>query len=148
MGGLMSRNKGARAERQIIDVLQPVVNEVYAAHDLQAERPLLKRNASQADGGGEDISAFRWLAIEVKHQECDNVNVWWRQACAQAEARGAGCVPVLIYRRNHQPWRVMLPVTIDGVSGVGIIDMTTFLKWFRARLNQQLSLEYGWQPPT
>src|SRR5438045_4158293 len=77
MGGLMSRNKGKRAERQVIDLLQPIVDHCYKEAGLKPL--LLQRNTVQSDQGGFDIIGLEWLALEVKHQEILNVDAWWQQ---------------------------------------------------------------------
>jgi hypothetical protein len=78
----MARNKGQRGEREVIAVLQPIVNRVYLKYSF--EPPLLKRNLLQTREGGFDIMGLEWMALEVKYQEHENVNGWWRQTCKQA----------------------------------------------------------------
>ena len=138
MGGLMSRNKGKRGEREIVDLLQPVVNEVYSI--CNREPPKLKRNTLQSDSGGSDIAGLPWLALEVKYHEQLNINSWWRQTVDQAEY---GQEPVLFYRRNHGRWQVKMYGML-GMPGCCytvpvIVEPADFLKWFRARLLQELS---------
>lgn len=137
MGGKMSRGKGQRGERQVIDMLQPIVDEVYAAHQLEA--PKLKRNSLQSDGGGSDVAGLPWLALEVKYQEAEHVGKWWEQTLRQA---GKDREPVLVYRRNRSSWRVMqhgiLGSRSCGYQVAVVVEVADFLKWFRARLFQEV----------
>jgi len=140
MGGKMSRNKGQRGERQIIDMLQPIVDEVYAAHLLDA--PQLKRNSLQSDRGGSDIAGLGWIALEVKYQETEHLNKWWEQALKQA---GKTQEPVLIYRRNRTAWQAMLHGFVGsrscGQHTPVIVKLEDFLVWFRLRLVHELKGE-------
>ena len=145
----MSRNKGKRGEREIVDMLQPVVNEIYLAH---GKLPVyLKRNSLQTDCGGEDIAGLDWLALEVKYQETTNLTAWWAQTLKQA---GSSKEPVLIYRKNRMPWmaKLKLRTIVEGgilggtvdccghalVAIESIIGIDDFLRWFRFRLNAVL----------
>ena len=137
MAGLMSRNKGKRGEREVIVLMQPVVDEVYGLHQL--ESPQLKRNTLQSDGGGSDIAGLPWLAVEVMYCQTFSIGRWWRQALEQA---GGEREPVLLYRRNNAPWSVMMYGMLGGM-GLGyqvpvIVGIEPFLAWFRLRLNQEL----------
>lgn len=127
-----SLNKGRRAEREVIAAMQPVLDYVWK--DLYHRTPpKLERRGLGVSG--EDISGLEWLSIEVKHREQLQVDTWWEQAVRQSRRRNGGKVPaVLIYKRNHVPWRVRthgavgngtsaLPCTVD-------INMDTFLLWF------------------
>ena len=138
MGGMMSRNKGQRGEREIVDLLQPVVNEIYAIFNL--EPPKLKRNTLQSDGGGSDIAGIPWLAIEVKYHADIKLSSWWKQTVEQAEQ---GQEPILFYRRNNIPWKVkmygMLGRPVCCYTVPVIVEVPDFLAWFRARLTQELS---------
>ena len=81
--GSMARSKGQRGEREIVALLQAVVNEVYTAYNRKVistteselvqyrtlEVPLLQRNTIQSDRGGYDIVGLDWLAPEVKVPE-------------------------------------------------------------------------------
>jgi hypothetical protein len=91
VSGRRSRSKGERGEREVARIL------------------VRRRNAQQADGlgGGDIIECLPGYRIEVKRQETLKVNEWVRQA--EAEARD-GEVPVVIFRRNHQPWRAIVPL--------------------------------------
>lgn len=135
MGGAYSRNKGKRGEREVIDMLQPIVNDVYDAHGL--ERVVLKRNTLQSDSGGEDVAGLHWLALEVKRHETLHVDKWWEQTLKQA---GRDKVPVLLYRQNGKR---VFHVCLLGRIGARCVRVTVtqedFLVWFRMELHEQLS---------
>jgi hypothetical protein len=137
MSGHRSRNKGKRGEREVIGLMQLTVFEIYKAHELEC--PRLQRNTLQSDRGGYDIVGIDWLALEVKYQETLQLDKWWKQTIEQA-MKGE---PVLVYRSNHQPWRVMMHALLGG-PGAGvtvpvIVDFDSFLRWFRIRLSQELA---------
>ena len=99
-----SRSKGGRGEREVIALLQPIVDDVYRQAGKQP--PQLQRNSMQANGlGGCDIVGLPWLAIECKRCETLQLDKWWQQCCSQAQK---GAMPVLVYRQSKQPWKVRL----------------------------------------
>lgn len=138
MSGVMSRNKGLRAEREVLNLLQAVVNEEF--EHAQVEPPILSRNLVQTREGGYDIVGLDWLALEVKHQETFHVADWWRQTCRQA---AEGQEPVLFYRRNKVRWRVMLMGFIAaGSKAVATpVDITldSFVAYFKIRIQHELN---------
>lgn len=141
MSGLLSRNKGKRSEREVVHLLQPVIDEVYASRGISI--PILQRNTIQSDRGGFDIVGLDWLAIEVKHQEANNVNGWWTQTVQQAGKK----MPVLFYRRNHAPWRVRTTAVIhhttcNGAFACCVADISVedFLAYFKNRLIQETAV--------
>lgn len=137
MGGKMSRDKGQRGEREICQLLQPVVNEVYELFDLTP--PKLKRNTLQSDDGGCDIAGLLWAAIEVKYCETIKLTQWWAQTIAQVEGAQE---PILFYRRNGTKWHVMMYGMLGkpGQSTIVpvIVKPESFLLWFRTRLTEEL----------
>ena len=138
--GKMSRDKGQRGEREVIELLRPVVSEAYAKAGLP--EPQLKRNLMQSREGGHDIVGLEWLALEVKRQETLNVNAWWKQAVQQAE-RAGGMVPVLLYRQNTKLWKVQLHLMIPSgrtlVKCVGTVELNAFLVWLGVELGRRLA---------
>lgn len=129
--GAFSRDKGARGEREVIGLLQPIVTEVYDSCGLEV--PKLQRNSLQADGGGCDIVGLDWIAIEVKWHEKEHVWEWWEQTVRQA---GRTKVPLLIYRGNTRAWKVKTLGRIGIGKGARtvpvIVRLPDFLDWFRA----------------
>jgi len=92
MNGRGKRNKGAAGERELAGILKD---------QLGFE---VKRNLGQARDGADDITIQKFR-IEVKRQERLQVDKWSEQveSCSKL-----GEVPILVYRRNGQPWRVCL----------------------------------------
>lgn len=138
-----SRNKGRMGEREIINLLQPVVNQVYEAHGLEPVR--LQRNLLQSDKGGDDVHGLAWLSIEVKRREGGTVDSFWAQCVKQAKAKDA--FPVLLYRRNGQAWQAVLYGGLFVVhrntyrSARVTVGMADFLVWFRMALSCALDAE-------
>lgn len=136
MSGTMSRNKGKRAEREVIAILQPIVNHVWLTHGL--EPPLLQRNTLQSDQGGCDLAGLEWLSLEVKHCETFQLTQWWAQTVRQAKGRnGQKKTAVLFYRKNNVAWRVRM----EGQAGdfrpwACVVDIAQedFEYWFYNRL--------------
>lgn len=94
MSGRMARNKGAAGERELATIL---------TEQLGVE---IKRKLGQARDGGDDIQVGKYR-IEVKRRERIQIDDW----CKQIEAACApGDIPAVAYRRNGQPWRVVVPL--------------------------------------
>lgn len=142
MGGLTSRNKGKRAEREVVKILQPVVNEVYEG--LGIEAPELERNLMQSHKGGYDLVGLDWLALEVKHQEQYHLEKWWEQCERQAKPYQE---PILFYRKNNVKWRIRMWARVLTYSKVVevLVDISVedFLDYFRESLHNRLSLISG-----
>lgn len=136
MSKSFARDKGQRAERAAVAVLQPIVDKVYALAGVpEADWPKLIRNLQQTQSGGFDIAGIDWLALEIKHQENLNISGWWKQTLQQA---GTTRVPVLMYKRNNIAWRVMmygyLPAHDLSVKCPVDIAIADFLAYFENRL--------------
>lgn len=155
VAGGFSREKGKRAERQVVQMLQPVVNEVYGALGCpQDQIPLLQRNTIQAHKGGYDIVGLDWLALEVKHQETLKVDDWWEQTVRQAQG---GKEPILFYKRNSMKWRIVMMGQIEILGTISKkdegrprrvrcpvdISADVFLIYFRERLLAELGYKNG-----
>jgi hypothetical protein len=141
MSKSFSQAKGARAERAVIDMLQPIVVECYSARGLEA--PILQRNTLQSDRGGYDIVGLDWIALEVKHQEKLAVEQWWDQTIRQAKNNTE---PVLFYKQNNVKFRVRLwgRMYVHGGNNhqwhVIEISPESFLAYFRERIIIELEL--------
>lgn len=85
-----ARNKGARAEREVLKLLGDELGQA------------LHRNLQQTREGGADCTMVLGWAIEIKRQEKLSRPAWWRQACEQAQRLGVE--PLLLYRRNREQW--------------------------------------------
>ena len=69
MSKSFARDKGQRAERAAVALLQPIVDKVYALAEVpEADWPKLIRNLQQTQSGGFDIAGLEWLA---RHQDDD-----------------------------------------------------------------------------
>lgn len=137
MGGRSALQKGKSGEREVIAYLQPIVDDVYALHELEV--PKLQRNLMQSASGGFDIAGLEWIALEVKRHETPNVEAFWAQTLKQATR---GREPVLWYRVNGGKWRIVMHVQMvaGGVARTvrATVDIADFLAWFRARLVAEL----------
>jgi hypothetical protein len=137
--GRMARNKGARGEREIIKLLEPIVKEECTKVGKQSL--ILQRNSLQSRFGGSDLAGCFFLAAEVKYCESIQIASWWNQTVAQV--RGDQ-VPVLFYRKNLERWKCRmfgkLPLG-DGrhVTTPCDISIGAFLIWFRHRLILELA---------
>lgn len=135
---LNARSKGQRGEREVIDLLQPHINEV--SNYNQVEPPMLQRNTLQSDCGGYDIVGLTGFALEVKRVEKDTpgaVKDWWAQAVRQAKA---GEEPVLFFRMNGRPWNVRMFVRLKLPNGSlykvpGIVSVEAFIFYMKAQLH-------------
>ena len=94
MTGKSSRNKGAAGEREFASLLTDALGFV------------VKRKLGQARDGGDDVQVGKYR-IEVKRREALRLDEWCKQI---EQATGPGQVPVVAYRRNGQPWRVVVPL--------------------------------------
>ncbi len=136
--GLM---KGKRGEREVIQLLQPILEEVYQQVGRDDEVPKLKRNLMQSAEGGFDIIGLEWLALEVKFHETPQVSTWWEQCKRQATC---GQEPVLIHRKSRAPWRVRMFGVLPLPDGTKVrcpvdISVDSFLVYVRHRLLKNLS---------
>jgi len=131
------RTKGQTGEREVAGLLNAVVQKVRQAQGLPAleDRDLpFQRNQNQSAVGGDDLTNPFGLAIEVKRQETLSINTWWKQ-CVASAARSNGR-PILIYRQNRKPWRVVMtaPLPITDSKAIGPVQIEiaveTFLAWF------------------
>lgn len=140
MSGRMARNKGQRGEREVIALLQPIVDKVAA--ELGVEPPKLMRGWGAARRGDQDVHGLEWLALEVKRVEnIGGLGGWWRQTLAQAKK---GMTPVLFYRPNHNPWRVRTRVAVRVGRGTAVkmtvtVDIQDWLVYFEERLRTELA---------
>src|SRR5436190_7891463 len=102
------RSKGQRGEREVVKILQDVVDLVRARYG--AEPLVLQRNALQSHLGGCDLHGLDGFAVEVKFVEVEAVGQWWAQAIRQAEKLSqkdrTEVIPILFYRASRRPWAV------------------------------------------
>ena len=96
MGKINSKQKGKTAELEIAHILQE--NGFTDA----------RRTAQYCGNTGDasDVIGLDGYHIEVKHQETLQIDKWWDQATHDAEK--SGNIPLLVFRKNRQKWRVCL----------------------------------------
>ena len=136
MSGKSSRDKGMRAERAIIALLQPCVDRAHIGGRVVAA-PTLERNLEQSRAGGCDIIGLPWIAIEVKHQETLQFALWWQQTVSQARKNNA--IPCLIYRKNRVSWKAVVELEIAKNVVVPVtLDLESFLLWFEAKVREMV----------
>lgn len=102
MSGAYSRNKGARAERELCGLLREYLG-VEAARNL--------KQFQQAQHGDVEQLIGPYL-LEVKNQARITLSPWWEQAQQAAKARGV-CQPCVAYRLPNRGlydrWRFLVP---------------------------------------
>jgi Holliday junction resolvase len=90
MGGSLSRNKGARGEREVCNVLRA------AGYDVA-------RGDQSAGARCPDVDGVPGIWIEVKIGKRVNVRAAWRQACNDTDSRE----PVVAWRDDRGEWMVL-----------------------------------------
>lgn len=144
--GINIRQKGAGAEREVVQLLEPIIR---AEMELQGyplpSTPIVQRNQNQSAVGGGDLTGTFGLSIEVKRQEDLSINTWWQQCTASAQRNGDK--PVLMFRQSGKKWRIVTdvwsPLPGHGLHGVRAeLDCDTFLSWFRVWVKKHLE-EHG-----
>lgn len=101
--GTGARNKGHAGEHEVIALLTAWAKEVGV--ELQ-----LSRNLEQVREGGADINGVPGLEVEIKRVEANGLPNWWAQVC-RATAK-TGKTPMLMHRRNRQPWRARVRTSV------------------------------------
>jgi hypothetical protein len=91
MSGRMSRNKGARAERELFALLSDRLGCIVT------------RNLTQTRDAGCDSLSVPGYALECKRVESTFQNAWMTQAIAST--RPGHETPVVFYRASRHPWR-------------------------------------------
>jgi hypothetical protein len=138
MAKSFAQSKGARGEREIVNLLQPVVTKIYS--ELGKEPPILVRNSLQSRQGGYDLLGLDWMALEIKRCETLNIKSWTEQCLAQA---GPGQTPILIYKQNNRSWKVMMYALLvpGGSTNLKVwceIGLESFLAYFEYRLKHEV----------
>jgi Holliday junction resolvase len=90
--GRSERRKGAEAERELAQILSDELGFV------------VKRKLGQARDSGDDIQVGKFR-IEAKRRETLALPAWCRQIEEHCQP---GEVPIVAYRKNGQPWRIVL----------------------------------------
>jgi hypothetical protein len=98
--GAMQRTKGQTGEREIAGILAELTG--YS----------VKRRVRQ-HAGDSDLEGVPGWSVEIKRHASasrGDIAAWWAQAVAQA--RPAGLLPVLLFRRDRDQWRAVWPVGV------------------------------------
>lgn len=102
MSGAYSRNKGARAERELCGLLREYLG-------VEATRNLKQYQQAQHGDVEQLIGPYM---IECKDQRALKVREWYEQATRAADAR-IGCQPCVAYRLPNRAlydrWRFVVP---------------------------------------
>jgi Holliday junction resolvase len=101
LSGRASREKGARAEREVCAILRE--HGHIAARTPMSGGSHWKGDIHNPDGG----PSIQGHHLEVKMVEKLAIPRWLRQAEADCPE---GDVPVLVFRQSRQPWRVVVPL--------------------------------------
>lgn len=138
--GASANKKGKAAEREVIGLIQPILDELGHIYDVTPFK--LTRNLNQARDGGSDILGLPWFSIEVKRHEHPQIAKWWKQT---VEAATNGEIPVLIYRKSHCMWKVQWEIDavvgwLPGTNGprthgvIATTSLTDFNRWLKKRV--------------
>lgn len=97
----MSRDKGKRGEREVVNLAKAAGLEAIRTAPLQTAR---------ANGAADvQLSDFPHLHVEVKRDERMSVDAMIRQAEGDMSE---GHTPVVAWRRNNRPWYVAVPLPV------------------------------------
>jgi|TARA_R100000084_G_scaffold103103_2_gene59001 hypothetical protein len=133
MGKINSRNKGASFEREVAKLINQYFDEI--GYDYKVKRNL--EQYQEKDLGDLNVPNH---TIECKRYASGNwyKEQWWQQVC---DACG-DTVPVLIWKYNHQPMRVCVPLwAIDwscDVKDNSVTLVMTFEHWLTYGLRYNL----------
>lgn len=135
---LNSRAKGAKGEREIVLLLNGIIQRVLDSQEwpegvAEVALKCIQRNLQQSIEGGSDLNGVFGLAIEIKRQENVQVDKWWMQCTSQAARTNEW--PVLLYRKNNNPWRCLTqghaPLPGGRMSSMRVqFDEEPFKIWF------------------
>ncbi len=139
--GAKGIDKGRAAEREVVNMLQEILDYCWGTVKLEAPR-LQRRGLGFA---GQDIIGLEWLAIEVKFHKQPQVETWWKQCVEQAKRINGGMAEaVLAYKTNHKPWRVRMMGRL-GADGrrYAVVDISwdDFGWWFHDKVMKEVDKE-------
>ncbi|MEY3300179.1 MAG: hypothetical protein RLZZ597_3439 [Cyanobacteriota bacterium] len=131
--GAKSRRKGQSGEREAIHALEALLGV-----------PLSREHGQSANGGHDctiPLGGGVVVALEVKRCESEEHGPWWTQAVLSAARLPCG-IPVVVWRRSRQPWRVRVPLgwllgcdwPLDGwVDTTAVLSLEAFALVLRDR---------------
>lgn len=88
--GRMSRNKGARFERQVA--------AMFRENGYEASRSAQHCGST---GIAADVIGAPGVWVEAKHQEQFRIYDWMAQSIHDATEEGKGNLPIVIFKKNH-----------------------------------------------
>ena len=129
MGKINSRNKGASFEREIANLINRYFDEI--GYDYKVKRNL--EQYQEKDLGDLNIPNH---TLECKRYASGNWyrEEWWKQVCDSC----GDTIPVLIWKYNHQPIRVCVPLWSMGQDW-GKDNSVTVVLTFDNWLNYELA---------
>ena len=130
--------KGAQGERDVLaafrDVMRNVEDELtHDGHKIVARSGFATRKRLEKGTSNRDLGNIPLIAIEVKRNEKLAVSAMFAQALKQTDA---GELPVLVYRRNREPWTVKTWVALYDMRGrivryvEGEVSLPEFLSYY------------------
>ena len=132
MGKINSRNKGASFEREIANLINRYFDEI--GYDYKVKRNL--EQYQEKDLGDLNIPNH---TLECKRYASGNwyKEEWWKQVCGSC----GDTIPVLIWKYNHQPIRVCVPLWSMlemGIRDNSVTVVLTFDNWLSYELAYNL----------
>ena len=129
MGKINSRNKGASFEREVAKLINAFFDEIN--YDYKVKRNL--EQYQEKDLGDLNIPNH---TIECKRYASGSwyKEDWWAQVCESC----GDTIPVLIWKYNHQPIRVCVPLWAMGQDW-GKDNSVTVVLTFDHWLNYELA---------
>ena len=108
MGKINSRNKGASFERDIANKINDFLEQNCDRFPKFKDIPKVKRNLDQYQEKGLGDLELPNHIIECKRYASGTwyKEDWWQQVCDSC----GNDIPVLIWKYNHQPIRVCVPL--------------------------------------
>ena len=122
-----SRSKGRNGEYEAQRWLQKILKLDY----------LPERNLEQVRSGGYDLYAAPFL-VEVKRCEVLEFRAWWKQI-TDAAALYTDVIPIVLFRQNRQPWRILISASNIGLeSGFVLLDKPEAKRWLVTQYQKML----------
>lgn len=100
--GRLSATKGAAGEKEVQEIFRA------AGYDV-------RRDGTKTFGRVPDLYGLDGLHLEIKRSERLEIPAWFDQSERDASAFCDGA-PTVIFRRNHEPWRIVLNLS-DFLEG-------------------------------
>tara|TARA_R110000824_G_scaffold170583_6_gene347998 strand:- start:941 stop:1363 length:423 start_codon:yes stop_codon:yes gene_type:complete len=112
MGKINSRNKGASFERDIASKINKYLDDMGDRFPKFRDIPRIKRNLEQYQEKELGDLCFPKHTLECKRYASGNwyKEDWWKQTVTASEKTNT--IPVLIWKYNHQPIRVCIPMYV------------------------------------